>query len=326
MAVAFQTVETVSTPRIQDADLSANTGFVCGQSRAIQRLNGMVKEVAQTDIPILLVGESGTGKGVYGRLIHRLSKGCEIPLRELNCRALASGEFRIQLESYLRANEDDSKPNLQTLLLDGVDELDLECQRFLLSQLPDGEALERTHSGVRLLASACRSLDEECEAGRFRKELYFRINGVCLHLPPLRDRKEDIPSLMEHFLARYARPGQRIPVLNDAEMSLLRTHDWPGNVREFENLARKIAVLSDARKALDGFQPVAKAESRVREDPQKFSLKVAARAASRQTERELILKALEKTHWNRKRAARDLEISYKSLLYKIKQTGLEVEG
>jgi two-component system response regulator AtoC len=166
-------------------------------------------------------------------------------------------------------------------------------------------------------------LEQEIEAGRFRRELYFRISGVCLRLPALRDRKEDIPALMEYFLARHAAPGRRIPVLCQAETAILMKHDWPGNIRELENLAKRMIALGGASRALDGFQPIAKAESRISEKPQEFSLKVAARAASRQAERELILKALEKTRWNRKRAASDLQISYKSLLYKIKQTGLE---
>ncbi len=130
--------------------------------------------------------------------------------------------------------------------------------------------------------------------------------------------------MLEHFLAKHAAElGCVVPVVSDQEMELLGTHNWPGNIRELENLARKIAVFGDTGKAIDEFREMPKIEPTLPEEPRSFSLKVAARAASRQAERDLISKALERTHWNRKRAARELQISYKSLLYKIKQTGLE---
>src|SRR5712671_4468717 len=300
-----------------------DTSFVYGCSPAIQRLNASVRDIAATDIPVLLFGESGTGKEVYGRLIHRLSKRWNAGMKKLNCRTLEHGELVAAWRNYCEPSADGGESELQTLFLDGIDELDSECQKVLISLLPDGEYAGNGTKQGRLISSCCRNLEQEIEAGRFRRELYFRISGVCLQLPALRDRKEDIPALMEYFLARHAAPGRRIPVLCQAETAILMKHDWPGNIRELENLAKRMIALGGASRALDGFQPIAKTESRISEMPQEFSLKVAARAASRQAERELILKALEKTRWNRKRAASDLQISYKSLLYKIKQTGLE---
>jgi two-component system response regulator AtoC len=130
--------------------------------------------------------------------------------------------------------------------------------------------------------------------------------------------------MMEHFLAKHAAElGREVPVVNAQEMEFLGTYDWPGNIRELENLARKIAVLGDSRKAIDELREKPKVEAAFPGEPRSSSLKVAARAASRQAERDLISQALERTRWNRKRAARDLQISYKSLLYKIKQTGLD---
>jgi len=129
---------------------------------------------------------------------------------------------------------------------------------------------------------------------------------------------------MEHFLAKHAAEvGREVPVLSVDEMEILETYDWPGNIRELKNLARKIAVLGDTGKALGELRVTRRTEAPRHEEEQSLSLKVAARMASRQAERELILKALERTHWNRKRAAQELQISYKSLLYKIKETGLE---
>jgi two-component system response regulator AtoC len=303
---------------------AATTAFVYGHSTAIQNLNTIVWEIAGTNIPVLLMGESGTGKEVYGRLIHRLSKHCHTPLNKLSCRALEPAEFLAQLKSFLGGASEDLGDGLRTLFLDGIDELDLPCQKALLSLLPDGEIDESGHQRIRLIAASSRNLEKDIESGKFRRELYFRINGVCLHLPPLRERREDIRVLLEHFLAKHAAAlGREVFGVSDKELEQLGTHDWPGNVRELENLARKIAVLGDTRRAIDELRETPKLESTIPEEPRTYSLKVAARAASRKAERDMISKALERTHWNRKRAAQELQISYKSLLYKIKQTGLE---
>ena len=313
------------SPSLTDAAFRAtSTAFIPGHSPAIESLNAMAEEIARTNIPVLLVGESGTGKEVYGRVIHRLSRHNHRPLKKVNCRAVEQGEFLALLKSDLRESGESTEGGLRTFFLDGIDELDHVSQKILLSVLPDGDIDENGPNRMRTIASTSRNLEKEIESGRFRRELYFRINGVCLRLPPLRERKEDILVFMEHFLAKHAAELEReIPVLSDKEVELLRAHDWPGNVRELENLAGKIVVLGDSRRAIEELRQMSRLESTQVEEPRGFSLKVASRAASRRAERDLIAKALERTHWNRKRAALELQISYKSLLYKIKQTGLE---
>lgn len=190
--------------------------------------------------------------------------------------------------------------------------------------LPDGDVDEKNQNHLRIIASTSRNLEKEIESGAFRRELYFRINGVCLYLPPLRDRRDDIFVFMEHFLAKHAaETGREVPVLSGTEMEFLVKHDWTGNLRELKNFARRIVLLGDPQGAIEELREMPKLEPAHVEEPRGLSLKMAARAASRRTERDLIAKALERTHWNRKQAARDLQISYKSLLYKIKQTGLE---
>ena len=314
----------MNTPQSCGADYAGNGPFVYGHSPAIQSLNSIVGEIARTDIPVLLMGESGTGKEVYGRLIHRLSARSHAPLKKFSCRALEAGELLTQLRCGSKAGTENPEQDLRTLFLDGIDELDLACQKALLSVLPDGDNGQNGNGCARVIASTSRDLQKEIESGRFRRELYFRINGVCLRLPPLRDRTEDILPLMEHFLRKYAaESGHAVPVLNNTENDFLRRHDWPGNVRELENLARRIVLLSDSRGAIEELRALPDQALTKLDEPQAISLKVAARAASRQTERDLISKALERTHWNRKRAAHELQISYKSLLYKIKQAGLE---
>jgi two-component system response regulator AtoC len=195
----------------------------------------------------------------------------------------------------------------------------------LLSLLPDGEpSAGNGEKRSRFISSTSRNLEKEVEAGRFRRELYFRINGVILRLPPLRERKEDMPALLEYFLVKHSNELKKdAPELSSDARELMASYDWPGNIRELENLAKKIVAVGDPMLALGDLRATYAGAPVTSEGPHVSSLKVAARAASRRTERELILKALERTHWNRKRAARELQISYKSLLYKIKQIGVQ---
>jgi len=313
----------MSSPTISTSELPAEDGFVFGQGKAMEALNAKVMEIARTDIPVLILGESGTGKEVYARLLHRLSRCCDSPLIKIRCSILDPSRLLEQCRDGLLPTPTPNHPG--TLFLDSVDELDLACQRVLLSMLPEGQAKNVGGSSVRrLICSSGRNLEEDVKAGRFRKELYFRINGVSVRLPSLRERKEDIPTLMDLFLAKYATLLLReIPAVEGVSMQQLFAHDWPGNIRELENVARKMVALGESKTALEELRTVWHGETNTKAATGISSLKTAARAALRRTERELILKALERTHWNRKRAAQELQISYKSLLSKIKQGGLE---
>jgi two-component system response regulator AtoC len=156
--------------------------------------------------------------------------------------------------------------------------------------------------------------------------LYYRISGVCLRLPPLRQRREDIPVLMEHFLRKYGRDFQRtVPALSEETHRLFQEYSWPGNVRELENAAKAIVALGDEAVAMGGLRAML-----LRPDPGsnggRVSLKQVSRAASREAEKEIILRALTRTRWNRRRAAEELQISYKALLYKLKQMGCSEYG
>lgn len=324
LATCLLPLGNMPTPLDLGLDLTADSGFVCGQSEVIQRLNAIVGQIAKTEIAVLLVGESGTGKETYARLIHRLFGQKDAPLNKLSCTALEPEQLLPRLRAYLQPPMGGGARGLKTLYLDGIDDLDLPAQKALLSLLRDGDAGEVGKNRLRLISSASQDLHAEVVSGRFRRDLYFRINGVCLHLPPLRDRKEDIPAFIEHLLARHATELKRqTPVLGADELELLIAHDWPGNIRELGNLAQNMVALGNPEIAIADLATTRRTAKCTPNMTQTFSLKAAARAASRQAERELILKALERTHWNRKRAAQDLQISYKSLLYKIKQTGVE---
>jgi two-component system, NtrC family, response regulator AtoC len=303
----------------------ADTCLVHGKAATMQSLNAVVVEIAKTDIPVLLVGESGTGKEVYARLIHRLSGLSEASLKKVNCTATEVGRLLGAIQEEVLSGRGSQDAGRQTVFLDSVHELDSACQKVILSSLPDGEPRDFSGRTVfRFISSTSRNLEQEIAAGRFLRELYFRISGAILRLPPLRERKEDLPALLEYFLLKHSNELKKsTPDLSSDVRELLDSYDWPGNIRELENVAKKIVAVGDPALALADLCATQLSVQTGDERPPVSSLKVASRAASRQAERELIQKALERTHWNRKRAAQDLQISYKSLLYKIKQTGLE---
>ena len=174
---------------------------------------------------------------------------------------------------------------------------------------------------MRMMCGSSRDLEADVRAGSFQEDLYYRLSGVCLRIPPLRQRKEDVPHLMAFFLGRYAEAFRRpAPVLSAPTEQLFRDHSWPGNLRELEAAARAIVAVGDESVAMGGLRSLLlRADNRMTGD--KVSLKEASRAASREAEKELILKALTRTRWNRRRAAKELQISYKALLYKLKQIG-----
>lgn len=302
-----------------------DVSFVSGMSPAMQAVEAAVAEIAGTSIPVLLVGESGAGKEIFARRLHRLSPKATGGMRKISCPAMNAAAFSQELGLNPGANGA-TGGKAGTVFFDEIGELDANCQRQLLYSLPDGEPSERP--GVltsRLISATNRNLEEEMRAGRFRAELYYRINGVCLRLPPLRERKEDIPLLLEHFLTKHSEQMSRPrPSLSPRTTRAALEHSWPGNIRELENFAKKIVALGNDQIAISEME-TAYTERRRAETvvPRGHSLKAAVRAASREAERELILKALERTRWNRKRAAQELQISYKSLLYKLKQIGFE---
>ena len=178
----------------------------------------------------------------------------------------------------------------------------------------------------RFICGTSRELEPEVKAGKFREDLYYGISGVCLRMPPLRQRKEDIPVLRDWFIAAAARDFCRaVPVLSPETQNFFLEYNWPGNIRELKDAARAIVALGDETLAMGGLRSLLRRVDRGG-NGEKISLKDAARAASREAEREIILQVLTRTRWNRRRAAQELQISYKALLYKMKQIGCEEYG
>lgn len=304
---------------IEEVQVQVSAAFVSGLGPSMQTLNGIVHEIARTDIPVLLIGETGSGKDAYARLIHRLSAKSHLRFRKFSCAAFDTG---LLLRQVRRSSESEPQTGpCGTMYLDNLQELDSAAQRALLSCFTDGEDSDSgLEQSVRCLSSATSSLESDVELSRFRRELYFRLNGVCLRIPPLRERPDDLPLLTEHFLSKHSIALKKnAPQLNERVIRALSLYHWPGNIRELENFTRKVVIFGDFQIALDELQSASALISKSVFVGQDSSLKMVARAASKKAERELILQALERTHWNRKRAARDLRISYKSLLCKIKQ-------
>jgi two-component system, NtrC family, response regulator AtoC len=299
---------------------------------ALRVFERAVVDLAPTNIPILLDGESGVGKETLALEIHRLSRHYDKRFLKYNCAKMTPESLPGELGIEAGDRSDGSDEDGCTVFLDEIGNLGLSAQDRLLQILRDTEVLE---SGsifrARLISSTTCDLEEEMRAGRFRRELYYRISGIYLRLPSLRERKEDIPALLDFFLHRYGLLfGRDVPSIDGVVLKSALEHSWPGNVRELENFARAIVVLGEPSMALSHLgvtRSVAKGDSgfngAATSQNHGCSLKQTAREASRKAEREVILKALERTHWNRKRTALELQISYKALLYKLKQMNLD---
>jgi two-component system response regulator AtoC len=308
--------------------MQRESGYVPALNGAMRTLESIAVEIAPTNIPILLFGEIGTGKQMFARRIHELSERSEQHFRTIACASLNSATYYAEVE--IGATGEDrlgaGTNNAGTVFFDEISELDATCQRNLLYALPDTDGVPAPGQLTdRVISATTRNLEEDMRAGRFRIELYYRINAVSLRMPPLRERKEDIPALLEYFLRKHcAQLGKPQPSLSSRTMQMFLDHSWPGNIRELENSVKRIVALGDDQLAVVGLG-VAKIETRITKpiETHVHSLKAASREASRVAERELILEALGRTHWNRRRAAQELQISYKSLLHKLKQIRLE---
>jgi DNA-binding NtrC family response regulator len=274
--------ESMNTNGSEDLLVSEDLGFVTGICPAMQTLENVVAEIAPTSIPVLFVGESGTGKAMFARRVHQLSARSEAPLLAISCAAMNPAQLSSELRLDAGLDEDRRLGSAGSVIFDEISELDSACQRNLLYALPDGHGdVRRGTLEARVISTTSRNLDDEMRAGRFRTELYYRINGVCL-----RDRREDIPILVESFLGKYAAQfGRPRPSMSPRTVRKLMEHSWPGNIRELENVVKKIIALGDEQIAVSELT-LAPAEPRLEIPASRgYSLKAASRAASREAER-----------------------------------------
>jgi two-component system response regulator AtoC len=295
--------------------------FVEGVGPTMRAVATIIRELAQSDVPVLILAERGAGKHATAQRIHAISRRSGRRLHPLACATLRPEDL---LDS---TGGGQTWLNGGTVYLDELADLSLECQGRLLETLPVTDSRHRTpEDGVRLICGSARELEGEVKAGRLREDLYYRISAVCLRIPPLRQRKEDLPFLTDHFLQKYAQDfGRPVPSLSVETKRLFQEYAWPGNMHELEVAVKALVALGDENIAMGGLRAYLR-KSGAEHNVARLSLKLAARAASREAEKDLILNALTRTRWNRRRAAEELQISYKALLYKLKQIGCSEYG
>ena len=316
--------------------LHSTHSVLFGQSGPMTAVQDLVERAAGTDVAVLIRGERGTGKDLVARALHASSLRRDKLFVKVHCSALPAALLDSELFGVERgafAGAIQPKPGKiefashGTMFLDEIGDIGLPLQSKVLRALQEGEfshlgGTHDVHVDVRFVSATSRNLERAVADGLFREDLCARLNAVCINLPPLRDRREDVPGLAEHFLMKYAvQYNKPHAELCPETMHLLMDYDWPGNIRELEALIRRVVVLgSEApiRRAIT--QTIAAAPPAA---PPNYSLKDISRTAAREAERELIFKMLQQTHWNRKETAGILGISYKALLYKIKEGGLD---
>jgi two-component system, NtrC family, response regulator AtoC len=315
--------------------------FFIAASPAMRKIRSQAALVANVDIPVLLLGESGTGKEVLGRLIHKLSPRAHRTFLKVNCAAVPADLLESELFGYepgAFTGATHAKPgkfeicNKGTILLDEIGEMPPLLQAKLLHVLQD-QQFSRLGSrsvikvDVRILAATNINIPEALANKRLREDLYYRLNAFTLQLPPLRDRKEEIPILLKHSMTLMAERYARAPLpLSPALLQACQDHSWPGNLRELNNFLKRYLILGDETLAVselqprnDGTGPHGSASAHASDAG---GLKSLARSAKDEAEAEAIARALDQTNWNRKQAAVILQISYKALLYKIRQYGI----
>ena len=282
-------------------------------------LERTVTEVASTEGPVFITGESGTGKDMLALVLHQLSSRKDQTFHKLHCASQApSSESAWRSSGALIGLS--ALQQKGTVVLDDVVELGSNLQSCLAESLSNASI---PGASPRWISLTRWDIDHAVHIGRFQQILYSHLKGVLLKIPPLRERKEDIPFLSAFFVEKHrTRFSHRLTHLSDTAQTVFMRHDWPGNVRELENTVITMLALGEETAVLETLK--------AREQPRPaqrslsiaaISLKQASKNASQRAEKELIYQVLERTRWNRKRAARELQISYKALLYKLKQIG-----
>lgn len=358
-ASAFTAKSTIIDESLKDP--SVEVGMI-GTSKAIQEIREIVRTAAASPSTVLITGESGTGKELVARALHLGSPRREQPFIRLNCAAIPAGLTESELFGHERGAFSGAVSARAgrfeladggTLFLDEVSEIPLEIQVKLLRTIQESEfervgGVNTIHVDVRLIAASNRDLEADIKDKQFREDLYYRLNVVPIRLPPLRERVEDLPQLIEHFVARCnERLGKSVRSFSDEAIQALSRYRWPGNIRELENLVERMVLFASSEEigvdALPDSFHDANQDPSVAESPSPtpssghddeerllrlpltslgLDLKEAVRAGSRLVEEALISEALERTHGNVTRSARLLGISRRSLQSKMKELGL----
>ena len=318
-------------------------------SSKMNKIKAIIDEIAETDITVLIKGESGTGKGLLAQAIHLNSHRKDKPFVKVNCAAIPRGLLESELfgfekgaftGAHLKKPGKFELANGGTILLSDIGEMDISIQAKLLQVLQDGMFSRLGGDGdvtvdTRVIATTKDHLEKTMMEGHFREDLFFRINVINITVPPLRERKEQILPLSQYYLGVYKNKyGKDVSPFSPKVIHAFKEHLWPGNIRELENMIKRIVIFGEkdtvvkniSSKRLDDGMNSGSYEN-FSPDPKKekksFNLKNVGKKAAEVAEKEIIQSTLQETHWNRKQAAKLLRVSYKALLYKIQKYHLD---
>jgi len=309
-----------------------------GPASVMQSVRQRVDRAAGLNVPILILGESGTGKEVLARFVHARSPWRDGPFIKVNCPAIPGTLIESELFGFQKGaftGAIAAKPGRMelaqggTLFLDEIAELDASLQAKLLHVLQDGHFTrigdhEEKRMDARVICATNRHLHHEIEIGSFRSDLFYRINVISITLPPLRERREDIPHVIEYLRQLFNQRFKRDAApLTRETVQMLQQRDWPGNVRELENCMQRYVILGSEEAFYSDREEKKAVTFAYEPSPDgNIPLKRIAQQVTRKMERDLILKVLQANHWNRRKTAEVLKISYRALLYKVRQAGL----
>lgn len=340
-----QTQYVIDAKLPREGDNNDYSPLMC-HSGKMKSILAIIDQVAETNITVLIRGESGTGKELVARTIFSRSLRSDNPFVKVLCAALPEGLLESELFGYEKGaftGAQKRKPGKfefadgGTIFLDEIGEIHPSLQAKLLQVLQDGEfsrigGQNDIKVDTRVVAATNKNLEKAVAEGYFREDLFYRLNVVSVYLPPLRERTEEIPFLTDYFLKKFNKQyGKNYPGLSGRTYQLFTEHDWPGNIRELENAIKRIVVLGTEEDLLKSFSPPQTADEE--DEPVRLgtnahannsscSLKDVGKEAAKNAEKELLKNILNQTHWNRKKAAKVLNISYKALLYKLKKYDL----
>lgn len=347
----------------KELQVKENYSAFIGDSEAIGRVKTIIEQVADSELTVLIRGESGTGKEIVARSLHELSARRDQPFVKVNCAAIPRDLLEAELFGYDKGAFTGAHKNKQgrfeiankgTIFLDEIGDMPLELQSKLLQVLEQQEfvrvgGVTNVHVDVRIICATNRNLEQAIGEQQFRDDLFYRLNEITLFLPPLRQRPTDIPLLANHFIEKYNRQYEKsCPALTSSTLERLVAFHWPGNVRQLENMIKQVVVRGDEQIVHElisaaisapvqsyaqppvhaaAYQPVyaGAAEATPPGAAAPYSLKSRVGKTIADEEKKLIAEVLAKTNWNRRKAAEILSISYRSLLYKIKDYNLNAK-
>jgi len=313
--------------------------IIFGKTAAMQAVRNKLERVAETEVPVLIQGESGTGKEICVRLLHAYSMRARGSLVKVSCPAIPNSLLETELFGYEKGAFTGAmstklgrveQAHNGTLFLDEVGSLDLAVQSKLLQVLQDGTFVrvgghEPRSIATRLVSASNTDLRNQVEDGTFRLDFLFRINAVTINLPPLRQRIADLPVLIDYFIEHYAKIFHTTPeLLSKSAVRLMQSYHWPGNIRQLENLIRSYVLIGSEEALVAEMMPEEPRSGITTEIDlsEPVSLKNITKKATQDLERQIILKVLQENSWNRQKTAKWLQISYRSLLYKLSEVGM----